>query len=178
MNLGDLLKAGRITLKGEANTTMTQDITQTMTPLLAPSLSAEEIRAIETLYRAFDDKDPALLDEVLTPGWEDTPLVPGQAPGPQGLKDQFPMFFGAFPDLKVVVHEVMGGQGRVGVRASLTGTHRGEIFGVAPTGLALEIPIHEFHHLQDGRITHTWHMEDWFGMLNRIGAWPPASAIG
>jgi len=139
------------------------------------ALTEQEISAIENLYRAFDEKNPDLLNDVLTPDWKDIPPVPGQVDGPQGLKDQFPMFFSAFPDLKIVVHEIVGASGHAGVRASITGTHLGEIFGVAPTGQFLDVPIHEFHHLQEGRITHTWHMEDWFGMLNRIGAWPPAS---
>jgi len=138
------------------------------------TLTPQEIQTIENLYRAFDDKNPDLLDDVLTPDWKDIPLVLGQVDGPQGLKDQFPMFFSAFPDLKIVIHEIVGASGHAGVRASITGTHLGEMFGVAPTGQFLDVPIYEFHHLQDGRITHTWHLEDWFGMLNRVGAWPPA----
>ncbi len=139
-----------------------------------PALSGEELRAIETLYRAFTDKNPDLLDEACTPDWQDIPLGPGQGPGPNGLKTMLPMFFQAFPDLKIVVHEIIGSAGRAGVRASITGTHRGEIFGVPPTGQAVDVALHEFHHLKDGRLTHTWHLEDWFGMLNKIGAWPPA----
>jgi len=117
-----------------------------------------------------------LLDEILTPDWKDIPLAPGQVDGPQGIKDQFPMLFSAFPDLKIVIHEIVGASGHAGVRASITGTHLGEIFGVAPTGQFVDVPIHEFHHLKEGRITQTWHLEDWFGMLNRVGAWPPAPA--
>ena len=102
-----------------------------------PALSGEELRAIETLYRAFTDKNPDLLDEACTPDWQDIPLLPGQGPGPNGLKEMLPMFFQAFPDLKIVVHEIVGSAGRAGVRASITGTHRGEIFGVPPTGQAV-----------------------------------------
>ncbi len=148
----------------------------TQTTAQFSSLSEQEVQTIEKLYRAFDDKNPDLLDEVLVPDWQDIPLVPGQVAGPQGLKDQFPMLFQAFPDLKIVIHEIVGAAGHAGVRASITGTHLGGIFGVAPTGQSVDVAIHEFHHLQDGRITHTWHLEDWFGMLNRIGAWPPATA--
>lgn len=148
--------------------------TPTPAPLLASSLSAEELSAVTTLYQAFDDKNPDLLDDVLTPDWQDSPLVPGQVDGPQGLKDQFPVFFQAFPDLKIVIHEIIGGAGRVGVRASITGTHQGEVMGFAPTGKPVDMAIHEFHYIQDGKITHTWHLEDWFGMFNRIGVWPPA----
>jgi predicted ester cyclase len=139
------------------------------------ALSVEEIRSIETLYRAFTDKNPDLLDEACTPDWQDIPLLPGQGPGPDGLKKLIPMFLKAFPDLKIVVHEIVGSSGHAGARCSITGTHLGEIFGVAPTGKVVDVALHEFHHLKGGKITHTWHLEDWFGMLNYIGAWPPHS---
>jgi hypothetical protein len=42
----------------------------------------------------------------------------------------------------------------------------------------LEVALHEFHHLGNGRVTHTWHLEDWFGMIRQIGAWPPRAASG
>jgi hypothetical protein len=92
-----------------------------------PALSAEEIRSIETLYRAFTENNPDLLDEACTPDWQDIPLLPGQGSGPDGLKKLMPMFLNAFPDLKIVVHEIVGSEGRAGVRASIVGTHSGEI---------------------------------------------------
>jgi len=140
------------------------------------ALSAEEMRSIENLYRAFTDKNPDLLDEACTPDWQDIPLLPGQRPGPEGLKNLIPIFLMAFPDMKIVIHEIVGSAGRAGVRASIVGTHNGELFGVPPTGKSVDVALHEFHHLKDGLITHTWHLEDWFGMLNKIGAWPPPTA--
>ncbi len=140
------------------------------------TLSVEEIKSIENLYRAFTDRNPDLLDEACTPDWQDIPLLPGQGPGPQGLKDLIPVFLKAFPDMKIVIHEIVGSSGRAGVRASIVGTHKGDLFGVPPTGQAVDVALHEFHRLKNGRITHTWHLEDWFGMLNRIGAWPPAGS--
>ena len=145
-----------------------------------PALSPEEIRSLETMYRAFNENNPDLLDEACAPDWQDIPMVPGQGPGPDGLKQLIPGFLKAFPDLKIVVHELIGSAGRAGVRASLVGTHLGEIHGVKPTGQPVEIALHEFHHFQDGRITHTWHLEDWFGMLHQVGAWPkaPSATVG
>lgn len=157
----------------EGVTTMVQESASHST-----ALTEEEIRAIELLYRAFTDKNPDLLDEACTPDWQDIPLLPNQGPGPDGLKRLIPMFLEAFPDLKIIVHEIVGSGGHAGVRASIVGTHRGPIFGVAPTGEVVDVALHEFHHLKGGRITHTWHLEDWFGMLNRIGAWPPLPTSG
>jgi predicted ester cyclase len=138
-------------------------------------LTREEINSIETLYRAFTEKNLNLLDEALAPDWQDIPLTPGQLPGPDGLKLIIPGFLKPFPDLAIIVDEIIGFSGRAGVRARIVGTHRGEIFGIAPTGKTVQITLHEFHHLKAGRITHTWHLEDWFGMLHQIGAWPPST---
>ena len=150
---------------------------QQQTSSHSATLTGKEIQSIETFYRAFTDHNPDLLDEVCAPDWQDIPLAPGQAPGPEGLKDQIvSVFLKAFPDLKIVVHEIVGSPGRAGVRASITGTHLGEVMGVPPTGQHVDIALHEFHHLEDGRLTHTWHLEDWFGLFNRLGVWhPPAS---
>ena len=102
---------------------------------LSPALSQRELDSIETFYRAFTDHNPDLLDQVCAPDWQDIPLAPGQGPGPEGLKEQITsVFLSAFPDLRIVVHEIFGSPGRAGVRASITGTHLGEVMGVAPTG--------------------------------------------
>ena len=79
----------------------------------------------------------------------------------------------SLPRFEVVVHEIVGAAGHAGVRASFTGTHLGEIFGVAVTGKSVDVALHDFHHLKDGRITHTWHVEDWFLHVAPSWAWPP-----
>ncbi len=137
------------------------------------ALSDAEERSIRTLYRAFSEKNPNLLNEAVVPDWQDIPLAPGQGPGPDGLKPLLQGFIAAFPDINITIHEIVGTAGRAGVRAEITGTHLGEMFGIAPTGKPVSIALHEFHHLKDGLITHTWHLEDWFGMMNQVGAWPP-----
>ncbi len=133
-------------------------------------LTAEERHAVETLYRAFSEHNPDLLDEAVTPDWQDIPLAPQQAPGRDGMKPLIRGFSAAFPDAKVTVHEIIGVSGRAAVRAEISGTHRGEWFGVPATGKAFVLPIHEFHRIENGRLTHTWHMEDWFGWLHQVGA--------
>lgn len=138
----------------------------------AIGVAAPERHALETFYRAFTTQQPDLLDAVCTTDWQDIPLAPGQGPGPDGLKPLIRAFGAAFPDLRIDIHEMIGAAGRVAVRATITGTHRGTWFGVAPTGRPISMAIHEFHHLRDGRLTHTWHLEDWFGFLNQVGAWP------
>ena len=136
-------------------------------------LTAAQQLAIETLYRAFNEQNPDLLDDVLVEDWQDIPLGPGQQPGLAGMKPIIAMFVAAFPDVKITIQDIFGHDGRAAVRAQITGTHLGEFFGIAPTGKPIAIAIHEFHQLSADRVLRTWHLEDWFGMLNQVGAWPP-----
>ncbi|WP_432381621.1 ester cyclase [Duganella sp. P38] len=139
---------------------------------LIEQLRSERI-AVETLYRAFNEKNPDLVDAVLAPQWDDIPLGPGQQPGPQGIKPIIRSFAAAFPDVRIIIHDMVQEPGKIGVRAEITGTHQGELFGMAPTGKKISFRLHEFHKVVDGRLVTTWHMEDWFGLFLQLGQFPP-----
>lgn len=128
--------------------------------------------AVETLYRAFTEKNPALVDTVLAPQWDDIPLAPDQGPGPEGIKPIIRGLGEAFPDVQIVIHDMIQAPGKIGVRAEISGTHQGEFFGIAPTGKKVSFRLHEFHTLSDGLVTTTWHMEDWFGLFLQLGKFP------
>jgi len=134
---------------------------------------------VETFYRAFSG-DTDLLDDVVTPDWEDIPLGPGQQPGPDGIKPMIKGIGASFTDFHILVHDVIDGRasdgnGKIGVRAEMCGTHTGDMFGIPATGQAVHITIHEFHDIQGGRIARTWHLEDWFGFFNQVGQAPQIS---
>lgn len=138
---------------------------------LAARLLAERT-AVETLYRAFSEKNPDLVDLAVTPDWDDIPLSPGQGPGPEGFKPLLASIINAFPDINIIIHDMLQEPGKIAVRAEITGTHQGEIMGIAATGQPVSIRLHEFHTLDGQRITTTWHLEDWFGMFLQLGQFP------
>lgn len=133
---------------------------------------AAERRAVQRLYDAFSLKNPDLVDDAVSPDWQDIPLAPAQGPGPDGMKPVIRSVIDAFPDVQILVHDMLQLPGRIAVRGEITGTHRGELFGIAPTGKRVAFRLHEFHALADGRITTTWHMEDWFGLFLQLGRFP------
>ncbi|WP_293792441.1 ester cyclase [Pantoea sp. CTOTU46764] len=133
-----------------------------------------EREAVEMLYRAFSDKKPDLLDLAVTQDWNDIPLSPGQGPGPEGFKPLLASFIKAFPDINIIVHDMVQEPGKIAVRAEITGTHLGEFMGIAPTGRGISVRLHEFHLLDGERVTTTWHMEDWLAMFQQLGQFPPA----
>jgi steroid delta-isomerase-like uncharacterized protein len=132
-----------------------------------------ERAAVLTLYRAFSEQNPDLVDAVLAPQWKDIPLAPGQVPGPEGFKPVIRTFITAFPDVAIVIHDMVQEPGKIAVRAEITGTHLGELFGIVATGRKVSFRLHEFHTLEDGRITSTWHMEDWPALFEQLGQVPP-----
>ena len=125
-----------------------------------------------TFYRAFTEQDVDLVDAVLAPDWDDIPLAPGQVAGPEGIKTIIRSVAEAFPDVKITIHDMVQEPGKIGVRAEISGTHRGALFGIAPTGKAVSFRLHEFHAIEDGRVKTTWHMEDWFGLFLQLGQFP------
>ncbi|ORM70249.1 ester cyclase [Pantoea rwandensis] len=131
-----------------------------------------ERTAVENLYRAFSDKNPDLLDLAVTQDWDDIPLAPGQGPGPEGFKPLLASFIAAFPDINIIVHDMLQEPGKIAVRAEITGTHQGEFMGIAPTGRRISVRLHEFHLLNGERVTTTWHMEDWMALFQQIGQFP------
>jgi len=138
---------------------------------MVAALTEEEIQAIEKFYSAWKKQQLELLDEVCTADWKDIPLAPNQQDGPKGLQKIMKQLIGLFPDIEIVIHEIFGTHERAGVRASLEFTQKSEVLGIPATNRKVSIALHEFHHLKDGKLTHTWHLEDWFGLLMQSGAW-------
>lgn len=136
---------------------------------MVKGLTTSEIESIKTFYALWGTKQPELLDEVCRPDWKDIPLAPNQADGPKGLKDIIAGFITDFPDIVINILEIHGTHERAAVGAEIVFTHDKELIGIPATGKKVSVAIHEFHHLKDGKITNTWHLEDWFGLLMQSG---------
>lgn len=142
---------------------------------LVKALTQEEIDILYAFYGVFIDRDYNIVDQILSPDWQDIPLAQGQKDGPEGYKELVKGFTQAFPDVSITIHEIFGTHERAAVRAEMSFTHSTEFMGIAPTNQKLKIALHEFHHLRDGKVVKTWHLEDWLSMLLQTGAWPVKS---
>jgi steroid delta-isomerase-like uncharacterized protein len=142
---------------------------------LVKALTQEEIDTLHAFYGVFSKRDYSVVDRVLAPDWQDIPLALGQKDGPEGYKELVQGFSQAFPDVSVTIHEIFGTHERAAVRAEISFTHGSEFMGIPPTNKMLTIALHEFHHFKDGKVTKTWHLEDWLSMLLQTGAWPVKS---
>jgi steroid delta-isomerase-like uncharacterized protein len=109
------------------------------------------------------------IDEIVDPDVQIRTPLPVQATGPDALKEVFARLHRAFPDLHVIVEDLIEEGDKVVGRNRITGTHRGEYMGVSPTGRSItynEIFIFRF---AGGRIAETWGVVDVFSQLKQLG---------
>lgn len=112
----------------------------------------------------------AALDELLAPEYVNhTPSTPNPPPGPAGLK---PIVLGmrtAFPDLHYTIEDIVATDDAVVMRVHMTGTHRGDLFGLAPTGKPVSVEQINIEHIRDGRIVEHWRITDELALMKQLG---------
>jgi predicted ester cyclase len=96
----------------------------------------------------------------------------------QGFPGAGDFLRGAFPDRADTGVEIVAEGDMVGYLFRITGTHKGNLFGIAPTGKAIDIYEVGIFKLIDGRISEAWFMADEVGLLRQIGATLPSRKDG
>ncbi|MBE9462359.1 ester cyclase [Dyadobacter subterraneus] len=77
--------------------------------------------------------------------------------GPAGMINFFNNILRpAFPDLKVIIHTQVAEDDLVTTRKSITGTHRGIIFGITPTGKEVSIDVIDIVKVRDRKYFEHW----------------------
>lgn len=76
----------------------------------------------------------------------------------------------AMPDLKVNIVLMFAENDRVMTHLQFTGTHRGELKGVAGTNAALSFTMTVIVRLAEDKICECWAIADTLGILQRLGA--------
>jgi predicted ester cyclase len=95
------------------------------------------------------------------------------APGIAGTKRWVRALRRAFPDLCAIVEDEIAEGDRVVQRLTLSGTHRGDYCGLAPTGRRATWQLVAIQRLgPDGRVVEHWSSPDLFGLLRQLGALP------
>ncbi len=76
----------------------------------------------------------------------------------------------AFPDFHNSIIEMIAEGDEVVARLNYTGTHYGEIFGIAPTGRQISYQGAAFFRISDGLVSRGWVLGDLLSLLKSIGA--------
>ena len=86
-----------------------------------------------------------------------------------GLKEVAAKYRKAFPDLHLAIEDTISQGDKVVVRWSWSGTHKGDLAGLAPTGKKTGGTGTTIFRLSDGKIAESWVNWDTLGMLEKLG---------
>lgn len=128
------------------------------------------------LRRWFDEvwnkQRPEAIDEMLAAdaivhGLSDDPESPLK--GPSGFKPFHETFRGAFPDVEVVVEDMVAEGDKVVARCSVRAKHAGDHLGIAASGAPVDFTGIAIVRVRDDKIVEAWNNFDFLKMNRQIG---------
>jgi steroid delta-isomerase-like uncharacterized protein len=102
------------------------------------------------------------------------PALPAPVAGPDGVAGAARGYRDAFPDLKLTVNQLIADGDHVATRWTAKGTHKGDLFGIAPTGKEATVTGITIDRWADGKVAESWTNWDTLGLLQQLGAVPAA----
>ncbi len=103
---------------------------------------------------------------------------PLQTPGLEGFKEGARMYKVAFPDGHAVIEDVLAEGDKVVTRWTYTGTHKGEMMGIPPTGKRVTFTGIIIDRIAGGKIAEHWVEFDMLGVLQQLGVVPQPGQSG
>ena len=89
--------------------------------------------------------------------------------GRSGFREVLGLYRRAFPDLHLEIQKQVAEGDTVATWFTFSGTHRGELQGIEPTGQKVTVPSVQFSTIENGQVTEEWDLVDQFTMLDKLG---------
>ena len=127
--------------------------------------------------RLFNDGDTAFVDEIMDPGFVDHDPMPGQPPGPEGVKWKIRALRTAFPDFTCRNELVLADeeQGLAVHMYIATGTNTGPYLGSPPTGRTVTMTGIDILRIEARRCLERWGQTDNLATMRQLGLIPEQS---
>jgi predicted ester cyclase len=128
---------------------------------------------VKRLHEAMNTNDMEFLaetiGEIVDPEVLIRTPVSTDATGRQALMELLGRVHRAFPDLHITIEDLIAEGDEDVARNSITGTHRGEYMGLAPTGKRVMYDEIFIFHFAGGRVMEIWGVVDIFAQLRQLG---------
>jgi steroid delta-isomerase-like uncharacterized protein len=112
--------------------------------------------------------DFALADELITESVIFRGSMGISVQGRDGFKAYMRVVRAAFPDFHNRIEELVAENDRVAARLTYTGTHQGEVLGIAPTGRRVSYAGVALFRVIEGRIAEGWVLGDAHGLVQQL----------
>jgi steroid delta-isomerase-like uncharacterized protein len=135
-------------------------------------MSTEENKAlVRRFWQAGNEHSLKVFDDLMT-----TDYIQHDTTGDMSvddLKAYNTMNFSAFPDINFSIDDIIAEGDRVVTRLTISGTHKGELRGMPPTGKTATITGISIYRISEGKIAEGWVLSDRLGMMQQLGVIPP-----
>jgi len=112
----------------------------------------------------------AKADELLSPDITFRGTLGPELKGRDAFRAYMRQVQAAFPDFHNTILQMTAEDDRVTARTFYRGTHRGELFGLAPTGKAISYAGAAFFRIAEGQVIEGWVLGDLLALLRQLGA--------
>jgi len=116
----------------------------------------------------WDRWDLSLAEELLSPDIRFRGSLGTEGCGIRDFRRYARSVWLAFPDFHNEIEELIAEGDRVAARLTYTGTHRGELMGVAPSGRAVRYEGVALFRIEGGRIAELWVAAERLALLEQI----------
>lgn len=142
------------------------------TAAIASPAAAGDLENVQVFYDFLSNPGSAThaeaFLEISSPEWGSYGDYSGKVKSREAFVGQLGGFAKLIPDLDWKVEAMHQDGDFVTVRSRATGTPAGPFFGVDGEGRSFDIMTIDVHELEEGKITRSYHVEDWAGALRQL----------
>ncbi len=133
-------------------------------------MSTEQNKALvrRLIEEGFNKGNERAIDELVAPNFVTREESVRQV-GLEGFKEMVATFRTAFPDARMAIGDVIAEGDKVITWAYFTGTHRGPLEGIPPTGKTVKVKDVDFFRIENGKVVESSTTFDRLGMLKQLG---------
>jgi predicted ester cyclase len=137
-------------------------------------MSLEENKDIIRRFcdEAVNKRNLSVVDELIAADYIDHVTGVGDVSGSEGMKQHLVMGFTAFPDLRITIEDIVAEGDRVVSRITNSGTHKGDLMGIAQTGKYVTWESMSIDRIADGKCIEGWEVADHLGLMQQLGVIP------
>jgi steroid delta-isomerase-like uncharacterized protein len=139
--------------------------------LKGPSTEENEALTRRVFEEISNQENLDLADELIDPNFVDhDSAMPEEVSGIEGFREFVATYRSGFSDAHVEVEDQVAEGDKVVTRWTATGTHDGDLWGIAPTGKRVEFTGMEIARISGGKVAEIWDNYDVMELMQQIGA--------
>ena len=133
-------------------------------------MSIEQNKAVVQRFKkeVIENKRIVLMDELFLPAFINRSVKPGFSAGVDGMVGFLILFWEAFSNIKVEIHDQVGEGDKVTSRKTIHGVHTETFMKIPATNKKIEMNVIDIVRISNGKYVEHWNVIDMQGLLAQI----------